>query len=115
MMSINFETIKPTRLLTAFKKAIDDGHVVTWSYDADGDFTHTPPQWKNRAWLKPSIFAGQLTMNVVGAQGVPTSPEIYAVYHGRFIEAMLAHCDALFDRSVATAMPTNSDIITQAA
>jgi hypothetical protein len=43
-MAINFETTTPKKLLAAFKKAIDDGHVKTWRYDADGDFIHTPDQ-----------------------------------------------------------------------
>ena len=46
----------PSQLLSTFKKAIDDGHVKTWSYDTVGDFTHTPDQWKYKAWLMKSAF-----------------------------------------------------------
>jgi hypothetical protein len=111
-MAINFETSDPHNLLASFKKAINAKHVVTWSYDADGDFTHTPDQWKNRAWLRPVIYQGRLTMNLLGRKSVVTSKELYGVYHGRFIESMLAHCDSLFTSAIATAMPTNSDVIT---
>ena len=30
-MAINLMTNTPNKLLAAFKKAIDDGHVATWS------------------------------------------------------------------------------------
>lgn len=111
-MAINFETAEPAKLLAAFKKAIDDKHVVTWSYDKDGDFTHTPDQWNRRAWLRPVMYQGRLTMNFLGRQNEKTSRAVYGVYHGRFIESMLTHCDKLFKSGAATAMPTNSDYIT---
>lgn len=114
-MAVNFETADPYKLLAAFKKAIDDGHVVTWAYDKDGDFTHVPDQWKNKAWLRPVIFSGRLTLNFVGNTKIKTSKAVYGVYHGRFIESMLTHCDGLFSTGTATAMPTNSDYIQSAA
>jgi hypothetical protein len=110
-MAINFETPTPNKLLAAFKKDIDDGKVVTWSYDSDGDFTHTPDQWKNRAWLRPVVYQGQLTMNFIGSNKEVTPSVVYSVYHGRFIESMLTHCDKLFSTGAATAMGTNADII----
>jgi hypothetical protein len=53
-------------------------------------------------------------MNFLGGQDVTTKP-LYAVYHGRFIESMLTHCDELFNAGAATALPTNSDVITKRA
>jgi hypothetical protein len=112
-MAINFNTNDPRKLLATFKKAIDDKNVVTWSYDKDGDFTHTPDQWVNQAWLRPVVYEGRLTLNFIGNIKVKTGKALYGVYHGRFIESMLTHCDALFISGGATAMPTNSDNITQ--
>jgi hypothetical protein len=115
-MAIIFETTTPNKLLSAFKKAIDDGHVVTWMYDSVGDFTHVPDQWKYKAWLSPAIFSGQnLTMNMLGNNNIVTSKALYGIYHGRFIESMLTHCDQLFTNCYATALATNSDVITKAA
>jgi hypothetical protein len=111
-MAINFEASDPSKLLTTFKAAIDAKHVVTWSYDKDGDFTHTPDQWRLRAWLRPSIYADRLVMNFFGNSKEITTSEIYGVYHGRFVESMLTHCDSLFASASATSMPTNSDAIT---
>jgi hypothetical protein len=110
-MAVTFETSDPRKLLALFKKAIDDRHVVTWSYDSDGDFTHTPDQWRNQAWLRPVIYDGQLTLNFLRNKNVEVTKALYGVYEGRFVESMLTHCDTLFTRSVATAQGTNSDII----
>jgi hypothetical protein len=108
-MAINFETTNPRGLLAAFKKAIDDKHVVTWSYDSDGDFTHTPEQWKFKAWLRPVIYDGYLVMNILGRKEEKMPVAIYSVYHGRFIESMITHCRSLFTNGSATSRPTNSD------
>ena len=43
--------------------------------------------------------------------GVQMSNTAYGVYHGRFIESMLTHCDKLFTETRATAMPTIDDIV----
>jgi hypothetical protein len=107
---ITFQTSTPQALLAAFKKGIDDGHIVTWSYDNDGDFTHTPPQWNKKAWLRPAISSGVLTMKLIGHQSNVTW-EVFGVYHGRFIESMIVHCNQLFTTGTATASPTTSDSI----
>jgi hypothetical protein len=58
--------------------AIDEGSVKTWSYG--------------------------LILNVIPpSKGVST--EAYAVYHGRFIEMLLAHFEQDFSDASATAMP----------
>jgi hypothetical protein len=110
-MAIYFITDTPNKLLAAFKKGIDDGHVVTWSYDGDGDFTHTAQQWKGLAWLHPTVEGQRLVMNIMPPKSSKISTEVYAIYHGRFIESMLAHCDKLFTTGQATAMAQTGDTI----
>ncbi len=110
-MSLTFNTPNPKALLAAFKRGIDDKHIVTWSCDTDGDFTHTPEQWKNKAWLRPELKAGELSLYIVKPQNAGVSSEVYAVYHGRFIEAMLAHCDRLFSEGSASALAGNRDSV----
>lgn len=111
-MAIHFKTNTPKKLLAAFKTAIDEGKVVTWGYDADGDFTHTAQQWKSLAWLRPKIKdAEQLTPIILKPKNSKISSEVYAIYHGRFIESMLVHCDSLFTNAIATAFPADGDIV----
>ena len=110
-MALYFKTPDPNKLLKAFKAAIDEGHIVTWAYDDDDDFTHTTDQWENEAWLRPKIETGQLALYIFGPEGQTVSEEVYAIYHGRFIESMLAHCDMLFTDGIATAMPAIEDSV----
>jgi hypothetical protein len=111
-MAIHFKTETPKKLLAAYKKAIDDGHIKTWSYDGEGDFTHTADQWINRAWLRPKISEGkELVLYILAPKETTLSSEIYAIYHGRFIESMLRHCDSVFAQGYASAMPEEGDVI----
>jgi hypothetical protein len=109
-MAIQFETTTPKKLLAAYKKAIDDGHVTTWAYDEDGDFTHTADQWNKKAWLRPKVVEGTaLAFNIIKPKEATLSSAIYAIYHGRFIETMLRHCDGLFSSARASSMPEGDD------
>lgn len=112
-MAVIVKNSEPAGLLKAIKKAIDDGHIVTWSYDTDGDFTHVPEQWKHKAWFRPSIPAnttGEIHFFILKQQSVPViSSTVYAIYHGRFIEMLLAHFDAKFQNASATALPISGD------
>src|SRR5438270_9601468 len=92
-MALFFKTENPAGLLAAYKKAIDDNKVDTWKYDKDGDFTHTPEQWNLEAWLRPKIELNQLAFYILKRTDRNLSVTIYAVYHGRFCESLLKHCD----------------------
>jgi hypothetical protein len=111
-MALHFKTETPKKLLATYKKAVDDGHITTWSYDKDGDFTHTAEQWIRKAWLRPKIKEGtELVFHILTPQEVKLSSAVYAIYHGRFIESMLRHCDKLFVDGYASAMPEDGDVI----
>ena len=108
---ISFTTTNPQALLAAMKKAIDQGHVTTWKYDSDGDFTHTPDQWRGKAWLRPKVVAGELQFGILFSRNLVTKREVYAVYHGRFIEMAMAHFDTSFSRASGTALMMTPDVI----
>lgn len=111
-MAVSFRTTTPKKLLSAYKKAIDDGHVMTWSYDADGDFTHTADRWASKAWFRPKINEGVgLIFNIIAPFETDLDTSVYAVYHGRLIESMLRHCDSLFIESAASALPEAGDAV----
>ena len=110
-MAIYFKTATPKKLLAAYKRAIDEGHVTTWAYDTDGDFTHTAEQWNRRAWLRPKVEENKtLVFHILAPQDTKISIAVYAVYHGRFVESLLRHCDELFNQAYATAQPEGADI-----
>jgi hypothetical protein len=111
-MAIQVHTDNPQGLLNSIYAAIDEGSIVTWTYDDDNDFIHDTPdgQWEGAAWLHPTVREGVLVLNVIP----PTdglSKEAYAVYHGRFIEMLLVHFDEDFTDAFATAQPTVEDSV----
>jgi hypothetical protein len=105
---ITFSTVNPHQLLASIREAIRKGHITTWS-EVNGYFTHTPTQWARKAWFLPSIYGGELRFAIVYTQGSSVTTEIYAIYHGRFIEMMLAHFNRQFSNGYASAMPASID------
>lgn len=99
----------PEQLLKAIYKAIDDKKVVTWIYDKDKDFTHANTQWENKAWLHPEVLEKELRFGILGRKEVEMSPQVYAIYHGRFVEMLLAHFDSMFGHVITTSQKTSPD------
>lgn len=112
-MALIIKTSNPSKLLSEIKKAIDAKKIRTWSYDSDGDFTHNPEQWENKAWLRVKRkSSGELAFGILGQKDINTNKLIYAVYHGRFAEMLLIHFDTEFTEIKATSLPNSIDQIT---
>jgi hypothetical protein len=112
-MAVRLFTDDSGKLLAAIEKLINEGHIATWSYDSAGDFTHTAAggQWKNKAWLRPKILGDRLLLNIVRPKKRSIDREVYAIYHGRFIEMAIAHVPKLFGVGAATPWPTKGDLV----
>jgi len=108
-MAMNVITGSPAALLAKIKQAIDNREIETWSYDSDGDFTHTPDQWKLKAWMRPALAQGLLNFGILGNTGVPMTKVLYGVYHGRFLEMLATHFDDDFVTATVTAAKTSPD------
>ena len=108
-MSVRVFCKSPGALLNSIKARISDGSIETWSVDSDGDFTHSPEQWRNKAWLRPALFADRVVFRIIPPKGTSISKAVYAVFHGRFIEMLLRHFDLEFERATATALPADGD------
>ncbi len=111
-MALIVKSEKPAELVDSIKKAIDAKKIDTWTYDASGDFTHSPDQWKNKGWMRPKIENGQVRFIFLGNNDFVTTRPMYAVFHGRFAEMLLSHFDEKFSTANATAMP-DGDVITR--
>lgn len=108
-MAVHIVADDSERLLAALKKAIDDKKIRTWSYDQDGDFTHTAEQWKGKAWLRPNTVNGEAVFNLIGPANTVMTKAVYAVYHGRFIETVLSHFDEQVTQCSASALGEPND------
>ena len=110
-MAIIVSTDDPRGLLSAIKQAVNNDTIATWSYDDDGDFTHTADQWKYRAWLRAKVREDRIIFNILPPKAKTISRAVYGIYHGRFIEMLLNHFDEKFKSVSATALPTVNDRI----
>ena len=113
-MALIVTTTQPTALLKSICTAIDNKTVETWSYqDINGlrYFTHTPDQWKNKAWFTAVVYPGELQFGIVKPKDQTLSKVVYGVYHGRFNEMLLSHFDNSFVSAKATAKAVTPDVI----
>lgn len=92
-MSIFVKTVDPNKLIKDINEKISNAGIDTWSVDNDGDYTHTATQWKFHAWMHPIIEADRVIFAIWGRKSVNLSTVDYAIYHGRFVEMLLAHFD----------------------
>ncbi len=110
-MAVRVFCNNPQQLLGQIKGKIREGTIETWLVDSDGDLTHSPQQWKDKAWFRPVVESDKLIFRILSPRGVRMSKEVYAVFHGRLIEMLLAHFDVKFSRVTATALPSDGDLI----
>ncbi len=110
-MSVRALTDDADGLLNEVRQQIDEGHIVTWEYNADGDFTHTASggQWKNKAWFRPVSEKERLRLRLLRPKNGNINREIFAVYHGRFIEMLIAHVPGYFTDARATPNPDKDE------
>jgi hypothetical protein len=110
-MSLTLTTLAPEALLAALYQAIDDKRITTWTYTDRKDFTHTAKECKGMACFRATLRSSELKLNLLRPKGKTVSQEVYASYHGRFIEMVLAHFPAEVLTAHATASPTASDLV----
>ena len=105
-------TATPNRLLRMIKEAIDMGDIDTWVYDREGDFTHVPHQWRNKAWFEPHKYQGEkIVFKIIESAIVPLDQELYGLYNGRFAEMLITHFSRFIKRIEISPRPTVFDII----
>jgi len=110
-MSIVVISSNPNELVSAIKEKIDNSSIRTWTYDSEGDFSHSPDQWEYKAWFRPSVMDGKVVFKLIAPINKHLSVQTYGVYHGRFIEMLLSHFDRLFLSASASALPSNGDLV----
>lgn len=110
-MSIYVKSSNPQKLINDIKDTIEQLGIETWSVDKDGDYTHTAEQWKNHAWIHPIVETERVVFAIWGRVNENLTVVDYAIYHGRFVEMLLAHFDHQCDRIEVTSLATKYDRI----
>ena len=108
-MAVTASTSDPAGLLAAVRDAVATGKIQSWAYVQEQYLTHSVPQWSRRAFFKPTVQLGALVFHIIPPQNTKISTEVYAVYHGRLIEMLLAHFDRQFIQAFASALPISGD------
>jgi hypothetical protein len=108
-MSVFVPCSAPRKLVTDIYSLILQNKIRTWEVDADGDLTHSPPQYRNKAWMRPHPEANRLVFRLFGQNGVLMKKYLYGIYHGRLIEELLNHFDEVIGDPVITAMGSDYD------
>lgn len=84
----------------SIRDLIDEGKLLNWEYDVEGDFTLSSAQWRNKAWFrlhKNNESPDSIGFGIIGRKEQSMGRTLYAVYHGRFAEMLLSH----FDREIS--------------
>lgn len=104
-------------LYTNIKQKIEENEIDTWTIDDDGDFTHSTEQWNCKAWMyqyEPKsgddIQPNQLVFGIIGNKQIKMTKYLYALYHGRFSEMLLAHFDDEITEIQITSQKTKYDL-----
>ena len=79
--------------------------------DDDGDFTHTPFQWIDKAWMSVANYQPResVTFGIISRKYIELTQTEYAVYHGRFAEMLLTHFDSMISDIHISSQPTAYD------
>jgi hypothetical protein len=70
---------------------------------------HLWPLLRDHRGLRPKVMDDRLLLNIIIRKTESQKREVYAVYHGRFIEMVISHFPKLFSTAVATPSYTNED------
>ena len=105
-MAIIVHTDDPDLLLEKIYEAIDNRKAGKWTCTPDGRFTYGTLLWKNEAFFRPQIWVEekQLRFGLIKRKDRKhISSKLYATFHTKMIELLLAQFDRDFRRVSATA------------
>lgn len=114
-MALYFHTKSPDALLGAFEARVGQseprGRINVWRKSDDGQrFTHTAPEWTEKAWLKARVEDDKLVFNIIRPHDRYVSVWGYAFFYGQLIETFTNHLDLNFDRVTVTPRCADGDL-----
>lgn len=99
-MALIVKTNNSLELLKNIEKEMQNGNIVTWKIDNDGDYTYSPEQWCNKAWFHKYSRENEhdiVRFGIIGNQKRKMTSSLYAIYHARFLEMLLSHFDEIIE------------------
>ncbi len=111
-MAIIIYTDHPDLLLDKIYEAIENKKADKWVSTSDGHLTYGALLWKNEAFFKPQIWVDdkQLRFGLIKRKDRKhITSKLYAAFHTKLIEMLLARFDNDFRSVTATAARTDPD------
>ncbi len=89
-----------------------EGKITTWKQHSDGKhFTHTAKEWRDKAFMKPTVESGRLVFNIIKPQNSTITWIVYAYYHGHLLETFINHFSTTtLLWGLATPQPATGDV-----
>ena len=109
-MAVSIAAADPAFLLKGILARFDQRTIEGWCRDGEC-FTLTDPEWSTRAYLRPLLQTENLVLGLVPTEGQGMSKELYAVYHGRFIDMLLRHFSDVIGSVQLTTGRTSPDLM----
>ena len=93
-MAIILKVLNADNFINSFRELIRYRKIKTWIVDAEGDFTHSNPQWFLKSWFRAKK-TGEKTVvfGIIISKYHIMTKELYGVYHGRMTATLLANLD----------------------
>ncbi|MDR2816744.1 MAG: hypothetical protein LBB62_08620 [Proteiniphilum sp.] len=111
-MAIIIQTDQPDLLLDKIYDAIENKKADKWMSTPDGLLTYGTLLWKNEAFFRPQIWVDdkQLRFGLIKRKDRRhISSKLYATFHAKLVETLLACFDSDFRSVTATAARAEPD------
>lgn len=117
ILELNGNT-NPRQFITNLTTKINRGSIETWEIDNEGDFTLTSQVWQNKAWFRPRFpepsnqAHQEVSFGLISSKRYRLTKAVYAVFHARLAETLLAYCDNDIEKiHITSLMDSNIDFI----
>ena len=102
-MAIIITSAQPRTLLKEIREQVHEGRLRNWRLKS-GKYLAYVGDHGNEAWLSPEISINELRFEITGPEVIGVNREMYAIYHGRFIETLLSCFTTWFTEVRVTAL-----------
>ena len=101
-MAIIIQAQHPKLLIKSLNEAIKTYSILTWTVDDMGDYTISRDQWRYLAWIRAYIEEHRVIFGIIQSRKFLMTPELYGIYHGRFVATLLSHFDLQIEKLEVT-------------
>ena len=79
-----------------------ENYTISYTVDDMGDYTISRDQWRYLAWIRAYIEEHRVVFGIIQSRKFLMTPELYGIYHGRFVATLLSHFDLQIEKLEVT-------------